>query len=292
MRRSRCGSMASTTTTVSGWTDGKAVANARRGTTIASSSSARQGLFTEWTSTRGISRATSRHRRRSMPASPMPTFLATMIGHPFWIPSICAATLINYHALPADLVVTHLRLNIFPDGGVARLRLFGEIRPTFAGLADKRLDLVALANGGRAVICNDEHYGSMHNLNLEGRGINMGDGWETARRRVPGNDWVVLALGARGVIDEVVIDTAHFKGNYPDRAMLQAAAVASGVSPDELARQSADWPVLMPEQKLSADAEHRFDALNPLDAVTHVRLSIFPDGGVSRVRLLGRLVST
>ena len=198
----------------------------------------------------------------------------------------------HYHALPADRVVTHLRLNIFPDGGVARLRLFGEIRPTFAGLADTHLDLVALANGGRAVICNDEHYGSMHNLNLEGRGINMGDGWETARRRVPGNDWVVLALGARGVIDEVVIDTAHFKGNYPDRAMLQAAAVAPGVSPDELARQSAEWPVLMPEQKLSADAEHCFDALNSLDAVTHVRLSIFPDGGVSRVRLLGRLVST
>lgn len=198
----------------------------------------------------------------------------------------------HYHALPADRVVTHLRLNIFPDGGVARLRLFGEIRPTFAGLADKRLDLVALANGGRAVICNDEHYGSMHNLNLEGRGVNMGDGWETARRRVPGNDWVVLALGALGVVDEVVIDTAHFKGNYPDRALLQAAAVATDVSPEELARQSLEWPVLMAEQKLSADSEHRFRDLSSLDAVTHVRLSIFPDGGVSRLRLLGRLDSS
>lgn len=198
----------------------------------------------------------------------------------------------HYHELAADRVATHLRLNIYPDGGIARLRVFGEIRPTFDGLADERIDLFALANGGRAVVCNDEHYGSMHNLNLDGRGINMGDGWETARRRVPGNDWVVLALGARGVIKEAVIDTAHFKGNYPDRALLQAAAVSGAATPDELARQSVEWPVLMPEQKLSADSEHRFAELVDIGSVTHVRLSIFPDGGVSRLRLYGHLDTT
>ena len=218
---------------------------------------------------------------------------ADMPGDDAWWPVLDTVDLRgdahHYHELAADRVVTHLRLNIYPDGGVARLRVFGEIRPTFDGREDERIDLVALENGGRAVICNDEHYGSMHNLNLEGRGVNMGDGWETARRRVPGNDWVVLALGARGVLDEAVIDTAHFKGNYPDRAMLQAAAVTGPTTPDELARQSEEWPVLMSERKLSADAEHRFSDLRDTGPVTHVRLSIFPDGGVSRLRLFGRL---
>ncbi len=197
-----------------------------------------------------------------------------------------------HHYVPAMSgdVITHVRLHIYPDGGVARLRVYGEVRPEFAGRDGARIDLVALQNGGRSLICSDEHYGSMHNLNLDGRGVNMGDGWETARRRGPGNDWVVLALGHRGVIDQVLIDTGHFKGNYPDRAMLQATAVAGDAPPSSLAGQSVDWPILLPEQKLSADAEHSFsEEVADLGTVTHVRLSIFPDGGVSRLRLFGRL---
>ena len=195
----------------------------------------------------------------------------------------------HYVAVADDAVVTHLRLNIFPDGGVARLRVYGEVRPDRAAFGDGRIDLFALENGGRALICNDQHFGSMHNLNLRGRGINMGDGWETARRRVPGNDWVVLSLGVRGSIDEVLIDTAHFKGNYPDRAMLQAAAVEGTPTLEELVEQSERWPVLMPEQKLGADQEHRFASqILRAEPVTHVRLSIFPDGGVSRLRLMGQ----
>ena len=117
----------------------------------------------------------------------------------------------------------------------------------------------------------------------------MGDGWETARRRVPGNDWVLVSLGTQGVVEEVVIDTAHFKGNYPDRAMLQAAAVDDTAPLEALAEQSASWLVLLPEQKLGADSEHRFSSqLAHANPVTHVRLSIFPDGGVSRLRLFGR----
>lgn len=189
------------------------------------------------------------------------------------------------HAEP----LTHLRLNIFPDGGVARLRVFGEVRPDWESLDDDtRLDLFALANGGRALICNDEHFGSMHNLNLDGRGVDMGDGWETARRRTPGNDWVVLKLGHRGVVDEVVVDTAHFKGNYPDRVMLQAA-LADG-SPEQLAGESENWEVLLPERKLEADSEHVFQIEEGLGPVSHLRMSIFPDGGISRLRLYGRLV--
>ena len=102
----------------------------------------------------------------------------------------------HYLAVESDAIWTHLRLNIYPDGGIARLRIFGEVRSEVAA-SDAVIDLAALENGGRAIACSDEHYGSMHNLNLAGRGVNMGDGWETARRRGPGNDWVILALGQR-----------------------------------------------------------------------------------------------
>ena len=189
-------------------------------------------------------------------------------------------------AIGGDDVWTHLRLNIYPDGGVARLRVYGEIRPDFSDI-DERIDLVALENGGRALACSDEHYGSMHNLVVAGRGINMGDGWETARRRGPGNDWVILALGAAGTIESVEIDTAHFKGNYPDRVSLEAANFPDHGS----AVHDCDaWRTLLSESKLEMDALHSFeDTLVDTGVVTHVRMSIYPDGGISRLRLFGRV---
>ena len=134
----------------------------------------------------------------------------------------------THHLIPVhnDNSWTHLRLNIFPDGGIARLRVFGEVQRT-APEEEGVSDLIAMRHGGRALSCSDEHYGSMHNLNLPGRGINMGDGWETARRRGPGNDWVILALGQPGTISRVEVDTAHFKGNYPDRVSVEVASFAS-----------------------------------------------------------------
>jgi allantoicase len=185
--------------------------------------------------------------------------------------------------------VTHVRLHIFPDGGVARLRVWGRVAKDWSNIgADERVDLLAMENGGRGIIANDEHYGCIENLTAPGRGVNMGDGWETRRRREPGHDWAVLELGAAGRIDEVVVDTAHFKGNYPDRCFLQASSAASG-SPEEIAALSESWPVLLPEVKLEADKVHAFrDGLADLGAVRFVRLNIIPDGGVSRLRLSGR----
>ena len=192
----------------------------------------------------------------------------------------------HYAEIDSDAVWTHLRLNIFPDGGIARLRVFGEIRPDFAAISGS-IDLVALENGGRAIACSDEHYGSMHNLNVAGRGVNMGDGWETARRRGPGNDWVVLKLGHPGTIEKVEVDTAHFKGNYPDRVSLEAAMFAGG---SDVQHDSKDWRVLLPESKLEMDKQHFFeDELEDLGPVSHVRMSIYPDGGVSRLRIHGQL---
>jgi len=192
----------------------------------------------------------------------------------------------HYLAIDDGSVWTHLRLNIHPDGGIARLRIYGEIRPDFT-VVDGMIDLLALENGGRAIACSDEHYGSMHNLNVAGRGTNMGDGWETARRRGPGNDWVILALGHSGTIEQVEIDTAHFKGNYPDRASLQAAMFASD---DDASNASDAWQELLPEAKLDMDKQHFFESeMNAIGAVSHVRLSIYPDGGISRLRLHGRI---
>jgi allantoicase len=195
-----------------------------------------------------------------------------------------------HHFFPVndDSAVTHLRLNIFPDGGIARLRVYGEILPALTRVEPgTAIDLFAIEHGGRALSCSDEHFGSMHNLNIAGRGVNMGDGWETARRRGPGNDWVIIALCRPGVIGKVEIDTAHFKGNFPDRASLRAVNVAST---DNIETESESWPLLLPEQKLEADKEHEFiDQLQDVGVVSHVRLDIFPDGGVSRLRLIGTL---
>jgi allantoicase len=190
------------------------------------------------------------------------------------------------HGMP----VTHVRLHIFPDGGVARLRVWGRVAKDWSRMdAGTPLDLLAMENGGRGIIANDEHYGCIENLTAPGRGGNMGDGWETRRRREPGHDWAILELGAPGRIEEAIVDTAHFKGNYPDRCFLQAVLAAEG-SPEEIAAQSEGWPLLLPEAKLEADAIHVFkDELADLGAVRFVRLNILPDGGVSRLRLIGRV---
>ena len=195
-------------------------------------------------------------------------------------------------AVEHEELVTHVRLHIFPDGGVARLRVWGRIAKDWSKVdREARLDLLAMENGGRGIIANDEHYGCIENLTAPGRGVNMGDGWETRRRREPGHDWAVLELGTPGHIEEVVVDTAHFKGNYPDRCFLQATSDAAA-SPDEIGSTSASWPVLLPEVKLEADEIHVFrDELADLGPVRFVRLNIIPDGGVSRLRLIGWIAS-
>ena len=191
----------------------------------------------------------------------------------------------HYLDVRDDTVRTHVRLHIYPDGGVARLRIFGEIRANFADV-DGFVDLAAVGHGGRAIACSDEHYGSMQNLLAPGRGVNMGDGWETARRRGPGNDWVIIALGQPGIIERAEIDTAHFKGNYPDRVSLEGGVFDS----DKAAVNSSDgWQTLLPEEKLKMDQQHYFEGLQPIGAVSHVRVAIYPDGGISRVRLFGQV---
>ncbi|GAB7531805.1 allantoicase [Pseudomonas sp. 3A(2025)] len=195
----------------------------------------------------------------------------------------------HYHAIDANQPFSHLRFNIYPDGGVARLRVHGiPYRDWSTVSTEQTLDLASALNGGRSIACSDEHYGSMGNLLNPGRGVNMGDGWETARRRTPGNDWVIVALGHPGVIEQVIVDTLHFKGNYPDSCSIQGAFVKGGTD-SQIETQSLFWRELLPSQKLNMHAEHAFsEQIKDLGPITHVRLNIFPDGGVSRLRLLGK----
>ena len=193
----------------------------------------------------------------------------------------------HYHSLSSGEYLTHLRVNLFPDGGLARLRVYGEVEPAVAD-ADGRIDLAAALNGARAVAANNEHFGVAGNLLMPGRGVDMGDGWETRRRREPGFDWCIIALARPGVIEEIEVDTAHFKGNYPDRCSIEAALVSQATD-QSLITQSMFWAPLLPEQPLQMDHQHHFrEQILAHAAVSHVRLSIYPDGGISRLRLRGR----
>lgn len=190
----------------------------------------------------------------------------------------------------SNQAVTHLRLNIYPDGGIARLRVFGQRHCDWdQNNADDTVDLLSIMNGSRAIVTNNEHYGNMQNLTMPGRGVNMGDGWETRRRRDPGNDWIIFQLGHAGVIESIEVDTAYFKGNYPDQCSIQGAFIENGTD-NSLVPQSLFWQELLPPQKLSMDAIHQFvNELNKMGKISHIRFNIFPDGGVSRLRLFGKI---
>ncbi len=194
----------------------------------------------------------------------------------------------NFYESNSNEIYTHIRLHIYPDGGVARLRVYGEVFKNWDTVAaDEEVDLVAAINGGKAIACNDMFFSAMGNLIMPGRGINMGDGWETKRNRTPGNrDWVILKLATPGIIEKVLVDTCHFKGNYPDRCSIEACFANND---EDVLNDMAAWKILLSQQRLAADNEHLFTKeVNDVDVVTHVRLNIFPDGGISRLRLFGK----
>ena len=206
--------------------------------------------------------------------------------HTQWFTLISAAPVAahsqNLFEIESPKKWNHLRLNMFPDGGIARFKVYGEAS---VELPEGELDLAFVRNGGRALLCSDMFFSDKNNLLMPGRGVNMGDGWETKRRRDPGPDWSIIRLGARGLIKRALIDTAHFKGNFPDRFKLQAAMC----SDDAAIGESVEWITLLSETPLKADKEHEFEIStdNQGEGISHVKLSIFPDGGVSRMRLMG-----
>lgn len=183
--------------------------------------------------------------------------------------------------------VTHLKLKIYPDGGVARLRVFGEVLPNWEALRQRasEIDLAAVEHGGMVLTASDMFFGHRHNLIMPGLAQDMSDGWESKRRRGEGYDWCVIKLGTTGNLKRVEVDTSHFKGNYPESCSIEV-----GNSTDETDLEKIVWEELLPNTKLQAHTRHVFvDELKDCGDVTHVRFNIYPDGGVSRLRLFGRI---
>ncbi|TKA96713.1 allantoicase [Cereibacter changlensis] len=194
------------------------------------------------------------------------------------------------HAQRLDLVedpatYSHVRLSIHPDGGLARLRVFGEVR---IDLPEGEVDLAALENGGRAVGANDAHFAAPAQMISPEPILDWGKGWETRRRREPGHDWAVLVLARPGRITRVEVDTSFYNGNQPEAISLQAAR-EDVRDPALLLNQAMFWPQILPPQKIEGGA-HKTITAEILDhsPVTHVRVNIHPDGGITRLRLFGR----
>ncbi len=217
-----------------------------------------------------------------------------MDGHPSpeelnaaeWIPLVPRTAARGHHrnayAVDVPERMTHVRLCQYPDGGIARLRVHGEAVPDPRYLTTT-VDLAALENGGTVTGCSNMFYSSPTNLISPGQARVMGEGWETARRRGEGNDWVEFALAGPGVVRLAELDTSYFVGNAPGWASLSGCdgRVASPEDPTA-------WVELLPRERLQPDTRHRF-RLSSEREITHVRLDVYPDGGMARVRLWGDL---
>ncbi|MEZ5001603.1 MAG: allantoicase [Chitinophagales bacterium] len=189
-------------------------------------------------------------------------------------------------------VFTHVRLHIYPDGGVARCRVYGEVFKNWSTVSnDQSVDLALITNGAKALACNDMFFSSMNNLIMPFKGKNMGDGWETKRNRIPNNvDWVIVKLAHKGIIQKIIVDTNHFKGNYPYACSIE---VCNEENDKSVMENQVQWQVLLDKSKLEAHREHEYSGSQIIfhEPITHVKLKIYPDGGVSRLRLFGNIVN-
>jgi len=207
-----------------------------------------------------------------------------------WFPLLGRSPLKGDGPNPFDVDVpwrcTHLRLRIFPDGGVARLRVYGDVLPEWARLGTVT-DLASVAAGGRVAAVSDDFYSVGGNLLQPGQAPHMGDGWETRRRRDDGHDWCVVRLGAAGTVQRVVVDTRHFRGNCPGACVIEGCKVG-GDLPSDL--DSLDWRPLLARTPLQPHGVHAFvTELADAGVIDHARVHIFPDGGMSRLRLEGTI---
>ena len=214
----------------------------------------------------------------SVPGYPSPSELLLTSWQPIVARVAIAGDTENVLPASSPTRWTHVRLSIYPDGGVARLRVHGEPVPDPALSTDGLVDLAAAANGGAVVDCSDMFYGSPGKLIAPGAATHMGDGWETARRRDDGNDWVVVALAGEGVVRIAELDTSYFLHNAPGWASLR------GRSPSG----SGEWVGLLPRTRLQPDTPHRF-VVAGASPTSEVRLDVYPDGGMARLRLWGEL---
>jgi len=186
-------------------------------------------------------------------------------------------------------IFTHIKLNIYPDGGVARLRVYGEVEMKKVNFGNKIINLSSMLNGASIIGCNNEHFGKAENILAPGKGKNMGDGWETRRSRGKNFDWLILKCATAGKINKIQIDTHHFKGNYPDKCSIQAAYLNGKISSKNIVNKSKNWKLLLNKVKLHAHKKHNFkNMLIKNKKINYIRINIYPDGGISRIRAFGR----
>ncbi len=191
--------------------------------------------------------------------------------------------------------ITHLRLHSFPDGGIARLRVYGEARPDWDALVhsapDGCVDVACAAHGGVVIAASDMHYGAKDNVLFPTRATHMGEGWETRRSRGVNHDWLIVRLGRQATIVDIEVDTNHFKGNFPESCRIEGCVAPTDYLPCDFRDQPIRWHEILPRHTLQAHTQHRFRAeLVPhATPFSHLRVTIFPDGGISRLRVLGRL---
>ena len=196
----------------------------------------------------------------------------------------------HYFTVNSDKVFTHIKFNIFPDGGVARLRLYGSIAKS-SKLKNKKINLASLLDGSSVIACNNEHFGKAENILAPGKAKNMGDGWETRRRRGKGFDWLILNSLDGKEIDKIEISTHHFKGNFPSHCSLQAAYLPNSKNSKQIVKSSNTWKYLLKDAKLFANKVHVFkNNLMKKDKINFIKINIFPDGGISRFRIYGKSI--
>ncbi len=196
----------------------------------------------------------------------------------------------NFFKSLTSKTLTHVKLNIYPDGGVARLRLFGDIDLSLNKyVKNKIINLSELSNGAQIIACSDEHFGNVNNILLPGKSINMGNGWETRRRRGDGYDWVIIKLGYPGLITSFEISTHYFKGNYPDSFSIQAFNNNKNISIRNLIKNSKKWHTLKSKTKLKPNDTLKIKIMKISNKFNYIKLNIYPDGGISRFKIFGKL---
>jgi len=188
--------------------------------------------------------------------------------------------------------VTHLKVTLYPDGGIARLRAYGSVWSDETKYEITGTNVISKESGARALFANDEHFGCLSNILEEHTPLSMADGWETRRRRKPGNDWGVIALSKPAKVHEIIVDTSFFKGNFPDTFSISSANI-SNPDVDTLIEDSKTWSKIIDRKKLEMNQIHVFKKSELLhqDPITHIRIDIFPDGGIARLKLIGNFIN-
>ncbi len=186
---------------------------------------------------------------------------------------------------------SHIKLNIFPDGGVARIRLFGKINQKLNKSKNKTTNLASLLLGASIIACNNEHFGKAENILAPGKAKNMGDGWETRRRRGKGFDWLILKCVDGYKVNQLEVSTHHFKGNFPSQCSIQAAYINKKINDHAIVKQSNKWKIFLGKSKLAANKTHVFKNLNNKNGkVNFIKINIYPDGGISRFKIIGKML--